>query len=92
MLQALWMVSLREWRVHRLRVTLTTMGIALGVAVFFAVRTANASLLNSLQETVEKMAGKATLEVTAGKQVSPRASWILSVRRRESRLRSPSSK
>jgi putative ABC transport system permease protein len=71
MLQALWMISLREWRVHRLRVMLTTMGITLGVAVFFAVRTANASLLNSLQETVEKMAGKATLEVTAGEAGFP---------------------
>ncbi len=71
MLRALGMISLKEWRVHRLRVALTTLGIALGVAVFFAVRTANASLFNSLQETVEKMAGKATLEVTAGESGFP---------------------
>jgi len=71
MLPALWMISLKEWRMHRLRVELTTFGIALGVAVFFAVRTANASLLNSLEWTVERMAGKATLEVSASEAGFP---------------------
>jgi len=71
MLRALLLISLREWRVHRLRVALTTMGIVLGVAVFFAVHTANASLLNSLAWTVERMAGKSTLEVTAGEAGFP---------------------
>ena len=32
-------------------------GIALGVAVFFAIRTGNATLLDSLHATVEKLAG-----------------------------------
>ena len=45
---------------------LTTLGIALGVAVFFAIRTGNATLLDSLTLTVEKLAGKATLQITAG--------------------------
>jgi len=66
MLLALWLITRRQWRAHRIRVTLTTLGIALGVAVFFAIRTANGALLDSLKLTVEKMAGKATLQVTAG--------------------------
>ena len=47
------------------------LGIALGVAVFFAVRTANAALLDSLTLTVERLAGKSTLEVTAGETGFP---------------------
>jgi putative ABC transport system permease protein len=71
MYPALWHVTSRQWKSHRLRVALTTLGIALGVAVFFAVRTANASLLDSLTLTVERMAGKSTLEVTAGESGFP---------------------
>jgi hypothetical protein len=68
---ALWLVTFKQWRVHRLRVALTTLGIALGVAVFFAIRTGNATLLDSLRGTVEKLAGKATVEISAGE------CWIL---------------
>jgi len=66
MFGALWLVTFKQWRGHKLRVALTTMGIALGVAVFFAIRVGNATLLDSLHATVEKMAGKATLQITAG--------------------------
>jgi putative ABC transport system permease protein len=66
MFGALWLVTFKQWRAHRLRVALTTLGIALGVAVYFAIRTGNATLLDSLHATVEKLAGKATLQVTAG--------------------------
>jgi putative ABC transport system permease protein len=71
MLLALWMITRRQWRSHRIRVVLTTLGIALGVAVFFAIRTANVALLDSLQQTVEKMAGKSTLQITAGESGFP---------------------
>jgi len=71
MTSALLQVSLRQWRTHRLRVAMTTLGIALGVAVFFAVRTANAALLDSLTLTVERLAGKSTLEVTSGETGFP---------------------
>jgi putative ABC transport system permease protein len=71
MIAALWQISSRQWRTHRLRVAMTTLGIALGVAVFFAVRTANAALADSLTLTVERLAGKATLEVTAGETGFP---------------------
>jgi len=66
MLGALWLITFKQWRAHRLRVALTTLGISLGVAVFFAIRTGNATLLDSLRATVEKLAGKSTLQVTAG--------------------------
>jgi putative ABC transport system permease protein len=71
MISALWQVASRQWGTHRLRVVLTTLGIALGVAVFFAIRTANAALLDSLTLTVERLAGKSTLEVTAGETGFP---------------------
>ena len=71
MIGALWQVASRQWRTHRLRVAMTTLGIALGVAVFFAIRTANAALLDSLTLTVERLAGKSTLEVTAGEAGFP---------------------
>src|SRR3954463_13060441 len=73
MIPALWQVTFRQWRTHRLRVVMTTLGIALGVAVFFAIRTANAALLDSLSMTVERLAGKSTLEVSAGETGFPEA-------------------
>lgn len=60
------LVTLRQWSRHKLRLALTTLGIALGVAVFFAVRTTNTTLVNSLYATIETLAGKATLQITAG--------------------------
>jgi hypothetical protein len=66
MFGAMWLITFKQWRAHRLRVALTTLGIALGVAVFFAIRTGNATLLDSLHATVEKLAGKATLQISAG--------------------------
>jgi putative ABC transport system permease protein len=71
MFSALCQITSRQWRTHRLRVVMTTLGIALGVAVFFAVRTANTALLDSLSLTVERLAGKSTLEVTAGETGFP---------------------
>ena len=71
MIPALLQVALRQWGTHRLRVAVTTLGIALGVAVFFAIRTANAALLDSLTLTVERLAGKSTLEVSAGEAGFP---------------------
>ena len=66
MFGALWLITFKQWGAHSIRVALTTLGIALGVAVFFAIRTGNATLLDSLHATVEKLAGKATLQITAG--------------------------
>jgi putative ABC transport system permease protein len=73
MISALWQVASRQWRTHRLRVAMTTLGIALGVSVFFAIRTANSALLDSLTLTVERLAGKSTLEIDAGEAGFPEA-------------------
>src|SRR5258708_15518157 len=66
MIGALSLIILRDWRSHKLRLALTVAGIALGAAVFFAIQTANKTLVNSLNDTIEKLAGKATLQVVAG--------------------------
>ncbi len=71
MFGALSLVTFRQWRLHKLRLALTLAGIALGVAVFFAVRTANTTLVGSLATTVEKLAGQSTLQVTAGEASFP---------------------
>ncbi|MBI3949204.1 MAG: FtsX-like permease family protein [Acidobacteria bacterium] len=71
MLRTLVFITLRQWRIHKLRTALTLLGIALGVAVYFAVRTANVTLIDSLNVTVEKISGRATLQVTAGEAGFP---------------------
>ncbi|MGI8470134.1 MAG: ABC transporter permease [Pyrinomonadaceae bacterium] len=60
------LITFRQWRRHKLRLGLTISGIVLGVAVFFAVQTANATLVDSLHATIEKLAGKATLQIVGG--------------------------
>jgi putative ABC transport system permease protein len=66
MVAPLWQVTARQWRTHRLRLALTVSGIALGVGVYFSIATANTALLDSLALTVERLAGKSTLQVVAG--------------------------
>ncbi len=68
-------ITWQQWRLHKLRTLLTVVGIALGVAVFFAVRTANVTLLNSLTTTIEKLAGKATLQIVGGETGFPESVW-----------------
>ncbi|MGH9818806.1 MAG: ABC transporter permease, partial [Pyrinomonadaceae bacterium] len=66
MIGALTLVTGRQWRLHKLRLILTTLGIALGVAIFFAIQSTNTTLVDSLHTTIEKLAGKATLQLTSG--------------------------
>lgn len=68
-------ITWQQWRQHKLRTVLTLLGIALGVAVFFAVRTANLTLVSSLTVTIEKLAGKATLQIVAGETGFPESVW-----------------
>jgi putative ABC transport system permease protein len=53
-------------RRHRLRTALTTVGIILGVAVFVGMHTANESVLFAFYKTIDRIAGKAELQITAG--------------------------
>jgi len=48
------------------RTAMTVLGIALGVAVSVAIRTANVEVLKSFEEAVLTVAGRATLQVSGG--------------------------
>ena len=61
----LWrFVSLPDVWQHRLRALFPLVGIALGVAVFLAVRVTNLSTLRAFERTVDAIAGRAGLEIT----------------------------
>jgi putative ABC transport system permease protein len=62
----LGLISWPYFRKHVLRTALTTAGIVLGVAVFVGMHTANSSVLFAFSRTVDRIAGKTELEVTAG--------------------------
>src|SRR5690349_17984934 len=53
-------------RKHLLRCLLTTAGIVLGVGVFVGMRTANKSVLAAFNQTIDRIAGAAQLQITAG--------------------------
>jgi putative ABC transport system permease protein len=60
------LISWPYFRRHVLRTALTTAGIVLGVAVFVGMHTANQSVLFAFSHTVDRIAGKTELQVTAG--------------------------
>jgi putative ABC transport system permease protein len=60
------LISWPYFRKHVLRTALTTAGIVLGVAVFVGMHTANQSVLYAFSHTVDRIAGKTELQVTAG--------------------------
>jgi putative ABC transport system permease protein len=53
-------------RKHLLRSVLTTAGIVLGVALLVGMRTADQSVLGAFNQTVDRIAGKTQLQVSAG--------------------------
>jgi len=56
---------------HRLRSLLTTVGIALGVGIFAGMHAVGASVLSALNITIDRIAGKTQLQVTAGEAGFP---------------------
>jgi putative ABC transport system permease protein len=60
-------------RKHVLRTLLTTGGIVLGVAVFVGMNSANQSVLLAFSQTVDRIAGKTELQVSAGENGFPEA-------------------
>lgn len=62
----LCLISWPYFRKHVLRTMLATAGIVLGVAVFVGMHTANQSVLSAFSETIDRIAGKTELQVTAG--------------------------
>src|SRR5437773_11560772 len=53
-------------RKHVLRTVLTAAGVVLGVAVFVGMRAANQSVLLAFSQTIDRIAGKTELQITAG--------------------------
>ena len=53
-------------RRHALRTALTTTSVALGVAVFVGMHTANDTVRAAFAQTIDRIAGKTELQVTAG--------------------------
>src|SRR5438093_11087660 len=66
MLILLRLISWPYFRRHILRTLLTVAGIVLGVAVFVGMHTANQSVLFAFTHTVDRIAGKTELQITAG--------------------------
>ena len=58
-------------RKHVVRTILTTLGISLGVAVFVGMSVANESVLAAFSRTVDRIAGKTELQITAGEAGFP---------------------
>lgn len=68
------LLRLLSWpyvRRHRLRTSMTLAGIALGVAVLVAMHTANQSLSYAFRKTVDHIAGRTQLQITAGETGFP---------------------
>ncbi len=55
----------REWSRHPLAALLNLFGIAIGVALFVAIQTANHSALQSFRASVDLVAGRANLQVVS---------------------------
>lgn len=64
-------VGLRHLKTKPVRTILTTLGVSLGIALFVAIQMINRSTLRSFQESIEAVAGKAGLIVTAGESGFP---------------------
>ena len=58
-------------RKHRLRSVLTLAGIVLGVALFVGMHTANGNLSRAFQQTIDRIAGRAQLQITAAEAAIP---------------------
>ncbi|NOT28282.1 MAG: ABC transporter permease [Acidobacteria bacterium] len=65
-MRLLLLLSWPHARRHLLRTVLTTAGVVLGIAVFVGMYTANQSVLLAFSQTIERIAGKTELQVTAG--------------------------
>jgi putative ABC transport system permease protein len=65
-MRLLHLISWQYARRHVLRTALTVAGIVLGVAVFVAMRTANQNVLLAFSQTIDRIAGRTELQVTAG--------------------------
>src|SRR4051812_21398309 len=70
-MRLLVLVSWPYVRRHVLRTTLTTLGVVLGIAVFVGMHTANRQVVAAFSETIDRVAGKTELQITAGEAGFP---------------------
>jgi putative ABC transport system permease protein len=70
-MRLLVLISWPYLRKHAVRSLLTVVGIVLGVAVFVAMHTANQAVFFAFARTVDRIAGAAQLQVTAGEAGFP---------------------
>ncbi len=66
MISAFRRLSLRHFAAHKLRTAITVGGIALGVATILGLRLLHESVTLGYERTVERIAGKAALQVSNG--------------------------
>ena len=59
-------ISLRRLTEHKLRASMTMLGISLGVAVLVAVLTVNDGIVGSFSDTLDRISGRVDLEVRGG--------------------------
>ena len=70
-MRLLRLISWPYLKKHAVRSLLTAVGIVLGVAVFVAMHTANQAVFYAFERTVDRIAGAAQLQVTAGEAGFP---------------------
>ena len=70
-MRLLRLISWPYLRKHAVRSLLTVVGIVLGVAVFVAMHTANQAVFFAFERTVDRIAGAAQLQITAGEAGFP---------------------
>src|SRR5271170_2708470 len=73
MLNLFRFVGLRHLRMKPVRTILTALGVSFGVALYIAIAIINRSTLTSFRTSIDAVAGKATLAVTAGDAGFPEA-------------------
>ena len=65
-MRLLVLLSWPHARRHTLRTVLTAAGVVLGIAVFVGMYTANHRVLLAFSQTIDRIAGKTELQITAG--------------------------
>jgi putative ABC transport system permease protein len=66
MLKLLLLLTTRHLLDRPVRTTITMIGVALGIALAVAIRTANVTVLESFEQSVRTVAGRATLQISGG--------------------------
>lgn len=79
-------LSVRYWRHHRGAFWLSTLGVALGLAVFVAIQIANFSVLAAFGASLDAVTGKANLQIRGGARGLPDGLAAQIMRRGDERI------